>query len=88
MEAMTDKQMLVLESRKKLTVDGVSNIDSFDDDYLEISTNLGKMIIEGKDLKIEELRQENTKIVLTGDISGIFYKENRIKKGIFGSGRK
>ena len=85
---MTEKQMLVLENRKKLTIDGVLNIDSFDDDYLEISTSLGKMVIEGKDLKIEELRQENTKILISGEISGIFYKENRIKKGFFCSIKK
>lgn len=84
----TGKQMLVLENRKKLTIDGVLNIDSFDDDYLEISTTLGKMVIEGNELKIEELRQENTKILISGDVSGIFYKENRIKKGFFSGSKK
>lgn len=84
----TGKQMLVLENRKKLTIDGVLNIDSFDDDYLEISTTLGKMVIEGKELKIEELRQENTKILISGEVSGIFYKENRIKKGFFSGFKK
>ena len=77
-------QTIILENRKKLTVDSVTNVESFTDDYLEISTDFGGIALEGKELKIEELRQENGKILVTGNISGVFYKENKLQKGIFG----
>ena len=85
MENVSKNQSVVLENKKKLTIDSVINVESFSDDYLEISTGLGRISVEGKDLKIEELRQENGKILITGEIDGVFYKENKTKKGLFGN---
>lgn len=85
MENVSKNQSVVLENKKKLTIDSVVNVESFSDDYLEISTELGRISVEGKALKIEELRQENGKILITGEIDGIFYKESKTKKGLFGN---
>lgn len=76
-------QTIILENRKTLTIDCVLNVDSFNEDYLEISTELGGIAVEGKELKIEELRQENGKILISGIISGVFYKETKSSKGFF-----
>ena len=84
MEIGDNKQTLVLEDRKKLVIDGILNVESFNDDYLELSSNLGRIEVEGSSLKIEELRQDTGKILITGDISGMFYKENKIAKKPFG----
>ena len=85
MEQISNKQTVILENRKRLTIDSVKNVESFNDDYLEISTGLGDICIEGTDLKIEELRQENGKILITGEISGLFYKEAKQTKKLFGN---
>ena len=85
MESTGCKQTVILENKKKLTIDSVINVESFNDDYMEISTALGRICVEGKELKIEELRQENGKILITGEIDGIFYKENKVTKGFFGN---
>ena len=84
MENNTKNQTVILENRKKLTIDSVSNVDSFNDDYLEISTEFGDIAVECKELKIEELRQENGRILISGIISGIFYKETKASKGFLG----
>ena len=84
MESNIKNQTVILENRKTLTVDCVLNVDSFNEDYLEISTEHGCMAVEGRELKIEELRQENGKIFISGIISGVFYKETKASKGIFG----
>lgn len=78
------KQTVILENRARLIIDGVINVESFNDDYLEISTRLGEISVEGSNLKIEELRQDNGKINITGDISGIFYKGEKTSRGILG----
>lgn len=78
------KQTVILENKSKLTIDGVINVESFNDDYLEISTKLGEISIEGNNLKIEELRQDNGKINIIGEINGIFYKGEKSARGIFG----
>ena len=84
MEIGDNKQTLVLEDRKKLVIDGILNVESFNDDYLELSSNLGRIEVEGSSLKIEELRQDTGKILITGAISGVFYRENKITKKHFG----
>ncbi len=77
------KQTVVLENRHRLVIDSVINVKSFNDDYLIINTELGEICVEGKELKIEELLQENGKILITGEISGFFYNEEKANKGIF-----
>ncbi len=84
MDSVNQKQTLLLEDRKKLTIDGIINVESFREDYLELSSNSGRIEVEGSDLKIEELRQENGKIYITGEICGVFYCENKPGKRLFG----
>lgn len=84
MDTVNEKQTLLLESRKKLTIDGIIDVESFREDYLELSSKLGKIEVEGSNLKIEELRREDGKIYITGEISGVFYGDNKIGKKIFG----
>lgn len=78
------KQTLILENKSKLSIDGVINVESFTDDYLELSTKLGEISIEGNNLKIEELRQDNGKINIIGQINGIYYKGEKSVRGLFG----
>ena len=84
MDSINQKQTLLLEDRKKLTIDGIVNVESFRDDYLELASNSGRIEVEGADLKIEELRQENGKIYITGEIYGVFYGDNKPVRKIFG----
>ena len=84
MDNANEKQTLLLENRKTLTVDGIKNVAGFRDDYIELLSNLGRIEIEGADLKIEELCRESGKILVTGEISGVFYGDNKTGKKIFG----
>ena len=82
------KQNLILNDRKKLEIDNVINVNSFDEDYMEISTALGDVCIEGKNLKIEELRQDLSKILIKGEIDAIFYKTEKQASTLFGKKKK
>ena len=77
---MDNKQTLILEERKKLRLNAVSDIASFSDDYLELSTILGKLCVEGEGMKIESLSHESGEILISGEISGIFYQHQSLKK--------
>ena len=78
-----EKQSLLLENRKALSLNGVSFVESFTDNYVELSTKLGVVLVEGKDLKIESLDQESGQIRIIGEISGIFYSESKSQKGFW-----
>ena len=83
METFEAKQSVVLENRKSLVIDGVKNIDSFSENYVELTSKLGGISIEGQDLKIEALNQETGKIYIVGEISGFFYSNTKVAKGFW-----
>jgi sporulation protein YabP len=73
---------LTVKERNKITLNGVTNVVTFDNDYVTLETNEGKIFIEGQGLKIESLSQESGEIHITGRIDGVFYaKEKKAKNG-------
>ena len=83
MDNTEKKQSLHLADRKRLVVDGVSNIESLNEDYLEFMTSFGLIGVEGSALKVEELCAEEGRITVVGLISGIFYRESSPAKSFF-----
>ena len=77
MNTDNNNQLLILNGRKRLEITEVTNVVSFDDDYLELSTGSGELAVEGAELKIEELSQEKRKILITGRINAVIYKEQK-----------
>lgn len=77
------QQKIILENREKLELNGVKNVLNFSDDYLELSTILGDVCVEGCNLRIQELCKESGKIEICGEINGIFYKTTKQSKGLF-----
>ena len=71
---------LNLKDKKILCIDCVINVIGFDESYLQLSTKSGNIGIEGKELKIESLTKEDGKILITGEISGIFYYDEKPKR--------
>lgn len=72
---------LILENRRTLTATGVSNVDSFDDETVVASTELGDMTVRGGKLHIDRLDLETGELTLDGEISSITYTENRSSGG-------
>lgn len=77
------KGTLVLKDKKLLELDGVKNVLGFDSSYVYLDTELGKLTIEGDELKIESLTKENGEIVIIGKIDLIQYSEEKSAKGLF-----
>lgn len=81
------KSYLTLDSRKKMTVDGVQEIISFNDEQILLNTVLGSMDIRGENLKMNKLDVQNGDIMISGKISYIVYtndgKKNKKSKNIF-----
>ncbi len=77
------KQTVFLSDKSDLVIDGVQNILSFDERYVSLDTLGGRINIEGSELKVDSLQKENGKIHITGNISGVFYSSESIKRGAF-----
>lgn len=74
---------LVLEDRKLLTVSGVSDVDSFDEETVVVFTDLGELTIRGSNLHINRLSVEVGELSVEGNISALIYSDEAPKSGGF-----
>ncbi len=66
---------LALDNRKKLSVSGVYEIDSYDEKSVVVYTGMGQLHIKGENLNIKKLNLEIGELEVTGRISDINYVE-------------
>lgn len=74
---------LILENRKSLAISGVSDVDSFDDQTIVTYTEIGELTIKGSNLHINKLNLEVGELVVSGEISSLFYTDNVSSNGSF-----
>lgn len=79
-------QNLILENREKLSVTGVNDVLSFDDQVVIIETELGLLTVKGENLKINKLNIDTSEVIVEGRIDNLSYSEHQTKSegGIFG----
>ena len=83
-----NKSSLSLENRKKLTLTGIVEVISFDDQKISLNTKLGNLSIKGEGLKMNKLDVQNGDVIIMGTILSMIYsgknvvknKENIIKR--------
>lgn len=74
---------LILEDRRLLTVSGVSDVDSFDEQTVIVYTDLGELTVHGSQLHINRLSIEIGELVIEGNITSISYTDNQPKASGF-----
>ena len=74
MEEKEIKQSLMLINRRRLSIDAVTNIEALGDDYVEVTSDAGRILIEGEGLRIEELNRAQRTVNVVGLINNISYK--------------
>lgn len=74
-------QNIIMENREKISVTGVIDIHSFDDELVLAQTDLGILTIKGDDLKMNKLNLENNELIVEGQIIAVAYSDvNNAKK--------
>jgi sporulation protein YabP len=71
---------LILEGREKLHISGVTDVGSFNDNTVVISTELGDLVVKGNDLHISSLDVNEGNVMIQGFIFSCVYTENAIYK--------
>ena len=74
---------IIMEDRKKLSVSGVTDIDSFDEQTIIAITDLGELTIRGWNLHITRLNLEQSELMVDGDISSLTYTDVRQRHRAF-----
>ena len=73
-------QNLVLENREKLSVSGVNDVLSFDDQVVMIDTELGLLTVKGENIRINKLSLDTSEVIVEGEISSLSYSQNKQEK--------
>ena len=79
---MGENQMLLphrltLNERRQLSMTGVSEVVSFDEAAVVLRTELGTLLIQGRDLQLKTLSLEGGQVVVEGSVSSLSYEEPR-----------
>ena len=78
-------QNIMLEDREKMTVTGVEQVESFNDNTIILITVKGGMVIKGADLNISKLNIEDGSVKIEGNINSINYtNKDTTSKNIMG----
>lgn len=73
-------QNLVLENRAKLSVSGVNDVLSFDDQVVMVDTELGLLTVKGENIRINKLSLDTAEVIVEGEISSLSYSQNKQEK--------
>lgn len=74
---------IILENRSSLTLSGVTDVGSFDEQVIIVSTDIGELTIKGENLHISRLSIETGDLTVDGTISQLSYSEVQNKNGGF-----
>ena len=80
-EKLLKHTSIVIKERASASVDGVESVIGFDESCVALESVVGKIIVEGQGLKIENLSKESGEVFISGRISGVFYEEEKSPKG-------
>lgn len=81
----TDLQMphkLSLDNRKLLTMTGVTEVISFDEQSMVLSTALGNLTVHGQGLQLKNLSLEGGQVAVEGTVAALIYEEPRRSGGL------
>lgn len=73
-------QNIVLENRNKLSISGVLDVLSFDDQIVILETDLGMLTVKGENLKINKLSIDTSDVIITGEIYSLSYSQKELDK--------
>ncbi|MBS5857150.1 MAG: sporulation protein YabP [Clostridia bacterium] len=73
-------QNLILENRGKLSISGVLDVLSFDDQVVMVETELGLLTVKGENLRINKLSIDTSEVMVEGTISLLSYSNKESEK--------
>lgn len=72
---------LILNERRQLTMTGVTEVVSFDENAVVLCTEMGRMTIHGKQLQLRQLALDGGQVAVDGSVCAIVYEEAKPSGG-------
>jgi sporulation protein YabP len=68
---------LSLNERKELTVTGVTEVVSFDEEAVILKTSLGTLNVHGRQLQLKNLSTNGGQVEITGNVAALIYQQTK-----------
>ena len=82
-KALKMRHNVIMENRRSLSVSGVMDIDSFDEETVVLFTEEGELTIRGVNLHINKIDVDSGDLSLEGEVDSLVYTGNQPQKGGF-----
>ena len=66
---------IIVEERKNVSVSGVTDVESFDEETVVLMTDLGELVIKGYGLRISRIDVQAGDLALEGEIYQLGYSD-------------
>lgn len=80
-ERITLPHKLTLNEGKTLTMTGVREVLNFDEETVVVQTELGKLMVQGHDLKLKTLSPEGGQVRIEGTVVALQYQQSTENRG-------
>lgn len=74
---------VAMEERRKLTVSGVEEVESFDEHEIVMQTSQGCLIVRGEGLSVGRLSVDNGDVSVAGTVAELRYEETPSERGLW-----
>ena len=75
---------LTLNERKSLTLNGVTEVVSFDDESVVLKTAMGILTVHGQGLQLKNLSLDGGQVAVDGSVAALIYEEPRPERSWLG----
>jgi sporulation protein YabP len=72
------KHRVIIDERSTATVDGVTEVISFDEESIVCETDMGVLVLKGKNMHVERLNLEQAQLSVQGEIESLEYSDEGI----------
>jgi sporulation protein YabP len=67
---------IIMEGRKNLSISGVKDLESFDENSVVLITSMGELTIRGSELHISKTNLDTGELQMDGTITDLSYSEH------------
>ena len=75
---------LILHQRNSLDLEGVTEVEHFDELTVVVCTTLGKLTLNGKNFHVHQLNLEEGHLSIEGQVDGLTYQDIKKRTGFLG----
>ena len=74
-------QKLTLEDRSRLTMDGVRDVESFDENMIVLHTVRGTLVVRGQSLHLQMLSLDGGQVAVDGKTDSLIFEDEKRSGG-------